>query len=199
MIKNVVFDIGKVLIRWEPLDMCLRFCPDEKTAEKVCASTYLAPRWGELDAGALTIAQAVEESVAELGEKFRPYIWAAYNGFVSLAQPIDGGLALAKKLHAEGYKLFLASNFNERVYALYERLDLGKIFSGYIYSFEEKITKPDPEFFVRLARRYSLTLNECAFIDDRPENVAAAVSVGMLGCVYRDNPDEIYGLIKIEN
>lgn len=196
MIKNVVFDIGKVLIRWEPLEMCMRICPDKETAGKVCDSTYLAPRWGGLDAGALTVAQAIEESVAELGEKFRPYITAAYNDFVSLAQPIEEGLALAKKLHSEGYKLYLASNFNERVYALYERLNLGDIFSGYIYSFEEKIIKPDPEFFVRLAKRYSLKLDECAFIDDRPENVAAAVSVGMLGCVYRDNPDEIYGIIK---
>jgi len=196
MIKNVIFDIGKVLIRWEPLDMCISFCPDKAIAEKVCASTYLANRWWKLDAGSLTIAEAVEESVAEIGEAYRPYIVAAYNNFVFLAEVIEEGLSLAKKFKKDGYNLYLASNFNENVYALADRLKLNEIFSGHIFSFEEKIVKPNPEFYVRLAKRYSLNLSECAFIDDKEENVNSARLLGIAGFVYCDNADEIYSSIK---
>lgn len=196
MIKNIIFDIGKVLIRWEPTNMCLSFCPDRATAERVCSSTYLAKRWAGLDAGDLNIAQAIEESVGELGEAYRKYITAAYNSFVFLAEVIDDGLSLAKRFKAERYTLYLASNFNENVYPLAERLRLNDIFSGHIFSFEEKITKPNPEFFVRLAKRYSLNLKECAFIDDNADNVKSACSLGIAGFVYCGNADEIYGKIK---
>jgi len=199
MIKNVIFDIGKVLIRWEPYDMCAKFCPDKATADKVCASTYLSPKWAELDAGTIDIPSAISLSVSELGEEYRGYIQTAYNDFIYLADVIEEGLLLARRLKAEGYTLYLASNFNQKVYQLAARLSLFELFSGYIFSFEEKIVKPDPEFFRRLCKRYSLEASECAFIDDLPKNVAGACSVGINGFVYDSNAEQIYSAITNKN
>lgn len=196
MIKNVIFDIGNVLIRWEPLKMCEEICRDEDTAEKLCRSTYLSDKWPMLDAGTLDISSAIELSVKELGEEYRGYIAAAYNDFVSLAPEHADGMNLARRLKEEGYNLYLASNFNERVYALAKRLSLFDLFSGYIFSFEEKIMKPNPEFFVRLCNRYGLKYEECAFIDDLPQNVDGARSLGIRGFVYTSNAEEIYKFIK---
>lgn len=196
MIKNVIFDIGNVLIRWEPLKMCETICPDEAAAKKLCDSTYLSSKWQMLDAGTLDVASAIELSVEELGEEYRGYIERAYNDFVLLAAENPDGMNLARKLKEEGYTLYLASNFNERVYALAERLSLFKMCSGHIFSFEEKIVKPAPEFFARLCDRYNLKYEECAFVDDLPQNVSGAKSLGIRGFVYADNADEIYKEIK---
>lgn len=195
MIKNVIFDIGRVLIFWRPEKMCEKICPDVNTAEKVCAATYLSPLWPKLDAGEISVAEAVEVSVKEMGEEYRGYIVRAYNDFTYLADVIPEGINLAKRLKKEGYNLYLASNFNERVYDLAKRLSLFDIFSGYIFSFEEKIVKPNPEFFVRLCKRYSLSYEECAFIDDLPANVEGARSLGITGFVYSDNAEGIYNEI----
>ncbi len=196
MIRNCIFDIGKVLIYWTPQEMVKSFCPDEVSAELVLENTYLHPIWQKLDAGEMSIPEAIKETSNALSGEYGELVRTAYEDFTDRCEVIEESFKLVKKLKEEGYKLYLASNFNERVYSLAERLKLFSLFDGYIFSFEEKIVKPKEEFFERLLKRYSLKAEECVFIDDLPSNVLGAKKAGIRGVVFENNQEAIYNFIK---
>ena len=194
MIKNVLFDIGKVLIRWEPLALARSFCPDLETAEKVARATYLDETWQELDKGTYSVAEVIDIVCGRQPETLHPYIRQAYR-FGEFADILTETTELAKKLKKEGYELYFASNFSEKVYGVIERLGIGELFSGHAFSFEEKLVKPSAAFFERLLQKYGLRAEECVFLDDMPQNIAGAKSVGIHGFLYEENPDQAYAYI----
>lgn len=195
MIKNVLFDIGNVIIRWDSLSVARKIFRDEETAKAICALTYDGDYWQDLDAGKYTVDEVIAMLEAEAPEKLRGDIRRAYDypQYVDIDRDTE---ELIKRLKGEGYSLYFASNFSERVYDVVERFRLNDYFSGHVFSFEEKTLKPSPEFFKILCKRYRLQPEECVFIDDLPQNVAGAESIGIHGFVFKDNQEEAYRFIK---
>lgn len=135
-------------------------------------------------------------TVKDLGEEYRGLVSAAYNDFTSYVSLIDDTYALIKNLHKEGYNLYLASNFSEKVYDVVKRFSLDKFFKGHVFSYEEKVVKPSVGFFDIMLKRYSLVPDECVFIDDLKENVEGAEKRGIHGFVFKNNQKEAYEFIK---
>lgn len=180
MIKNVIFDIGAVLIAFDWDAYMHRLFPDdEQTRRHVTDATWHNPDWNALDRGAIPF----EDAVAQFVENDPAYADAIRLSIMRLGEAPEKqpyAIPWVKELKARGLHVFYLSNYFE--YLMQEApqvLDFIPHMDGGIFSCHEKITKPEPELYLRLLRRYGLNADECVFIDDSPRNVEAAEKLGI--------------------
>ena len=94
-----------------------------------------------------------------------------------------------RKLHVEGLRVYCLSNWSDMIWqGCHEEISFLSETDGYILSWREKMAKPDPAIYRLLMDRYGLRAEECVYIDDREENVAAAEALGMCGIVFQNQP-----------
>ena len=188
--KAVVFDLGGVLIDWDPRYLYRKLLADEAAVEEFLA-TVCTPEWNaELDRG-----RPFAEGVAELGER-HPEHAAAIAAYHErwpemLAGDLPGSVAVLADLRAGGVPLYALTNWSAETFAItrgrFEWLDW---FDGLLVSGEERMTKPDPAFFRLLLDRFGLDPGATVFVDDSEANVAAARELG-IDAVRFTGPDQL--------
>ena len=189
MIRNIVFDMGMVLLRYEPLIACLRYAQgDREKALRLKAAIFDSPDWIKLDGGDLTeeglapLAQARLEDEAE--RALVPKLLSDWH--LDTLYPLAGMEQLVADLHDRGYRLYILSNAGHRFRTYEYKLPHPEYLSGILVSAEERMIKPDPRIFLRLCDKFSLKPEECLFIDDSAANVQGAESTGMTGYCFAD-------------
>ena len=189
MIKNIVFDIGNVLTDFRYRGFLQDKGLDEAMIDRVERCTVDTPYWHEFDRCAISYDQVVENFASldpEIGELLRT-IFADLHGMVT---PRDYAIPWIEKIKAAGYKVYYLSNFSEKAYnECRDALEFDKYCDGGIYSFTERLVKPDPAFFNLLLDRYGLKASECVFFDDTERNVKAAAECGFNAFVFT-TPDK---------
>lgn len=187
MIKNIIFDVGMVLVdfRWRGLMQDLGF--SEETIEKLGKELVMSPMWNELDLGIKPEEEVIENMRRKLPgyEKETKLFFDHLEDIVESYPYAKGWIAALKE---RGYQVYLLSNYPKSLFTLHtktkftflEPLD-GKVVSGFV-----KMAKPDEKIYQLLLETYGLKPKECVFIDDRAENIAAAKAVGMEGIVFID-------------
>jgi 2-haloacid dehalogenase len=176
---TVVFDIGNVLIPWDPRRLFRKLLPDDAAIERFMVETdFLAWNLAH-DAG-----QPFAEGIARHGQLF-PHYRHLFQAFFerweeTLGEPIAGTLALARELRAAGYRTLALTNFSAETFARALRLHphLGE-FEGIVVSGHERLLKPDPAIYLRLCERFHVEPARAVFIDDSLPNVEGARSIGM--------------------
>jgi 2-haloacid dehalogenase len=184
----VAFDLGAVLIDWDPRYLYRSLLPDDAAVDAFLSEVGFA-EWNEaLDAGG-DWDEAVERLAGrhparrELIEAFRDR-WEE-----TLGRPIEPVVEVVRELVDHGVRTFALSNWSDRTYAIARpRFPFLGWFEGVIVSGEVGVTKPDPRIYRTLLERYGLDPARTVFIDDRRENVAAAERVGIQGLLYVDPP-----------
>ena len=189
MIKNIVFDIGNVLTDFRYRGFLQDKGLDEAMIDRVERCTVDTPYWHEFDRCAISYDQVVENFASldpEIGELLRT-IFADLHGMVT---PRDYAIPWIEKIKAAGYKVYYLSNFSEKAYnECRDALEFDSHCDGGIYSFTERLVKPDPAFFNLLLDRYGLKASECVFFDDTERNVKAAAECGFNAFVFT-TPDK---------
>ena len=184
--KNVVFDIGCVLLTFEPETYLPLTVPADLAQRLDWHLLYDSPMWVALDAGAVTEEEVARDTARRYGdESVWPLILPAIQRFPEFMRPMPA-VELIPQLHAQGKKVFALSNYGLEPFARTEKR-FSAIFSqmdGMVISSREKISKPEPAIYQLLCSRYGLKPEECVFIDDRPVNAEAARRVGMQAIVY---------------
>ncbi len=184
--KNVVFDIGCVLLTFEPETYLPLTVPAELAQRLDWHLLYDSPKWVALDAGTVTEEEVARDTARRYGdESVWPLILPAIQRFPEFMRPMPA-VELIPQLHAQGKKVFALSNYGLEPFARTEKR-FSAIFSqmdGMVISSREKISKPEPAIYQLLCCRYGLKPEECVFIDDRPVNAEAARRVGMQAIVY---------------
>lgn len=184
-IKNVVFDVGMVLI-----DFCWeKHCRNLGFGDEVIAAFDVnmirSGYWDMLDAGSITTQDAIDKFMEVMPQykKELEQFWTTQEGFV---EEYTYSAPLVRELKEKGYNVYLLSNYPLDMYKLHwPAFEFYKIVDGYVVSAPEKIKKPDPAIYNLLCERYGLKAAECMFIDDRQENVDAAIQVGMDAALFR--------------
>jgi len=185
-ITTIVFDIGNVLIEWDPRHLYRRIfaTPDEieHFLSTVCTSAWNL----EIDRG-----RPFAEAVAELVGRFPEHETAirAFDERWAEMVPglIPGTLALMERLEARGAPLYAITNFSAEKFAEARlRFPFLDRFRGVIVSAHERLLKPDRAIFELLLSRYELKAEECLFIDDSAANIAGARAVGMTAHHFKD-------------
>ncbi len=188
--SGVVFDLGGVLIDWNPRHLYRKMLPEEAAVERFLAEVC-SPAWNlEQDRG-----RSWEEAIARLTREHpdKAELIAAYRGrwLEMLGGPIDGTVEILAELRAQEVPLFALTNWSAETYPLaLELYDFLGWFEAVVVSGRERLVKPDPAIFRLLCERHGLSPEALVFIDDNPKNAAAAAALGMEG-IHFTSPEAL--------
>jgi 2-haloacid dehalogenase len=182
----VVFDLGGVLIDWNPRYLYRKLFDDEAAMESFLADV-VSPEWnGQQDSGR-TWAEAVDVLTREHPEQ-RDLIAAYWHRWQeTLGDAIAPTVDVLEELRRTGVRLFALSNWSAETFPVARpRYPFLETFDGIVISGEEKLAKPDPRIFRHLLDRYDLDPAATVFIDDSEANVRAAAAQGMIALRFED-------------
>ena len=181
--KAVVFDIGNVLVRWDPAPAFAEKLGSEDAVRDFLARVDFDARNLRADAGA-SFADLAEE----LTDADDRLLFAAYPSRFALTvtEAIDGSWALIERLRENGLQIHAITNWSAETWpeGIRSHPRLGDVFRSVVVSGEVGMVKPDPAIFRYFCRQSGLAAADCLFIDDKPENCAAAESIGMQAEIF---------------
>lgn len=176
----VVFDLGNVLIQWDPRHLFRKmFGGDDERMEwflrHVCTTA-----WNELHDAGQPFAVGVRNLVAVYPD-YRPYIEAYFARWPEMLHgEVPGTVAILRALHTAGVPLYALSNWSTETFPVAQaQFPFLQWFRGIVLSGEERVIKPDPRIYQILLERYDLVPQQTIFIDDAAKNVEAARARGM--------------------
>jgi 2-haloacid dehalogenase len=180
MINTVIFDLGAVLIDWNPHYLYRKIFQEEAEMlhflENICTS-----EWNEEQDAGRSLQEATELLVAKHPEH-EEYIRAFYSRWEEmLGDAIEGTVEIFKELKdSKRYKIYALTNWSAETFPIaQERFEFLKWFDGIVMSGEEKNRKPFPSFYQLLLDRYQVKPEEAIFIDDNLRNIKAAEQIGI--------------------
>jgi len=199
MIRNLVFDLGNVLLSWNPGDYLIKSGFSEERTKLILDTVFKSSEWLSLDNGDISKDEAIERMASGSSLK-RAEISSLFDLCIDILYPITSNVKLLPALKKRGYRLYYLSNYPIDFFlATKSRYSFFDFFDGGIISAEVRFSKPDPEIYNILLGRYGLNAGESLFIDDIYENVEAAISVGMKGLFTGGNHNIASALCKIIN
>lgn len=186
--KNILFDMGNVLITYNPEWVIRRYTEDEELIREVKNIVFNSQEWFLLDAGLIEEEKAERNWMERLSsDKARELAhlsfqnWHLYNMKV-----IPGTAEMIRAVKENGKEIYLLSNASMRLLSIYkEVIPAVECFSGIFYSAAHKCVKPQDIIYERFLKEYSLNPSDCFFIDDLEENISAAKAVGISGAVMK--------------
>lgn len=186
MIKNLIFDFGKVLVDYDFESFFKRYIPNAERCQAVTSILYNERVQQILDREDKPFDELMEEIIGN-NKEYEPeirYFMAHYPDVVK--GEMEGMSDLLKQLKSEGYKFYGLTNWCNKVHQTMAQYEIFQLLDGYIISSEEKVIKPEPEIYHRLFNKYNLKPEECIFADDRVENIVGGRNVGMDGIIFVD-------------
>ncbi len=186
MIKNVVFDVGGVLVRWEPQKVIANVFPESLFSEALTRKFFQSKTTYNLNLGKLTEQEAIPLYRDELKVDEERLIYLIQALKESLL-PVEGSFSLLEQLHQAGIPLYcITDNVKEIVTYLHQQYDFLTKFKHVVVSADIGIMKPDKGIYEHLLAENRLIAEECVFIDDVLVNVEGARRVGMQGFQFTD-------------
>lgn len=179
-VKNVIFDIGKVLvgIRLEEFARDL-FGGDTAAWDRVHGAVWNSGLWTELDRGIIPEDEVLRRMVA-CDPDMKDGIYKVWDRAGEIAYRTDHAVPWITAIKKSGYRTYFLSNYSHlMMYTNPHALDFLRLMDGGIFSCNVKRIKPDPEIYRILLEQYQLDPGECLFIDDKEENTEAAQGVGI--------------------
>jgi len=190
MIRNIIFDLGNVLISFIPSEYLKNKNYPPNIRNTIINDIFHSEEWKKLDNGDITVSEAIDTISVKSALK-REEIALVFNLRAEIMFPLDDNVRLLPELKKQGFRLYYLSNFPLDTF---EEIKSGyyffKYFDGGIISSEVKLSKPDIRIYKFLLDQFGLIPEECLYIDDMEENVRASEIAGMSGLLT-------YGAVKI--
>lgn len=185
MISSIVFDMGGVLIRWNPEDMLRQYELSRQDMEILNRELFKSVEWIQQDRGILSEEELARLVCARIPERLhQPVKTLVYGWHRRHLSPMPGMAELVRELKEAGYHIYLLSNASLALREYFPRIPGSECFEKLLVSAEEKVLKPSHEIFERLYEKFGLNPGQCWFIDDSPQNVEGAIQTGMGGSVF---------------
>lgn len=179
-VKNVIFDIGNVVLEWQP-EHILRSVFSVSNMEAMMAKTFLSREWQAYDQGLLSTKELKEQMALNVDCSITAIEALLQNVAIAL-RPIPEMVALIAQLKELGYNVYALSNMPNSIFqSLFEEHKFWHLFDDIIISSHVKLAKPDPEIYQFFLDKHSLDAASCIFLDDNKINVAVAKSLGIHG------------------
>ena len=189
-IDTVVFDLGGVLIDWDPRHLYRQLFSDPEEME-VFLRDVVSPDWNNEQDSGRTWAEATAllmEQHPQHEDMIRAYVdrWSDM-----LAGPIEGTVAILAEVRDAGCRIYALTNWSAETFprarGLFPFLDW---FEGIVVSGDERIRKPDPEIWRRTIERFQLDPATTVYIDDMPRNAEVAASLGFRAVRF-ESPEQL--------
>jgi 2-haloacid dehalogenase len=190
-IDTIIFDLGGVLIDWNPRYVYRKIFKTEQEVDWFLENVTTS-EWNENQDAGYPLHKATEELIAKHPE-WEPEIKAYYGRWLEmLGDSIHETVNILQGLKKTGrYKLYALTNWSAETFPhALERFEFFKLFDGVLVSGEEKMRKPFPEFYRRLLNKFKVEPSQALFIDDSLRNVKAAEEVGINSIVFQ-SPEKL--------
>ena len=197
MIRNIVFDMGNVLIVFDPqcfMDAEGITCKEDR--QLVMRELFHNTEWAQMDLGVLTEDTAEPLILERIPERLKEKVKHLLHHWWQNRTCIEGMEDLLRELREAGYRLFLLSNASVSQHEYWPQFPISRLFDGKMISCDLGIVKPNPEIYRRFTGEYRLKPDECLFIDDLPANVAGAISCGWQGIVFQGSAEDLKARMK---
>lgn len=190
MVKNVIFDMGNVVLQFVPQDATRYFIDDPQIEKEVLSSVFFSQEWLLLDIGLITEEEALARMLERLDTDTKKELAnRCFEEWHTLClHPIEKMRGFMKKRKEEGYGIYILSNASLRLpkHAA-QIIPYWEMYDGAVFSAEIQYMKPQKEMYEILFSKYGLQPEECFFIDDKACNIAAGEALGMPGHVFDGN------------
>lgn len=184
MIKNIIFDMGNVLLEFEPHDIMSHFVIKPEYWDILKKEIFGCGEWKMADKGTITDEEMKKRVLSRLPECMHETavtILAHWHEHMPVVRETE---ELVKELKQADYKIYLLSNASTRFYVYKSRIPALRYFDGMLISADVKMVKPNRDIYERLFEAFALTPSECLFVDDMQVNIDGAASCGMIGYRY---------------
>lgn len=186
MIRNIIFDMGNVLIHWRPEAFVERMGVPEEDRPQLLSEVFGRTEWVQLDGGLISFEDAAASMCRRLPERLHAAVRElVFEWWKRPLFPVEGMAGLIREIKALGYGVYLLSNASVDLPKYFDRIPGSEFFDGRIVSAEWKLLKPQPEIYRVLLREYGLKAEECFFVDDLSANIEAAAREGISGTVFQ--------------
>ncbi|RAP25010.1 hypothetical protein DID73_00465 [Candidatus Marinamargulisbacteria bacterium SCGC AG-343-K17] len=185
MIKNIVFDIGNVLFGYDPTYILQQLLPENRFHDEYLTHFINSKLWQDLDRGSLDESSLVDLLMTKIPDpNLEDNLQLIIQNFIYHLHLINESRELFLTLKRI-YPIYLLSNFQAVPYSKLREINPFLYQAdGAIISAHHQLMKPEPEIYHKLLDKYRLIPEETVFIDDLPENIAAAKTIGMHGIVF---------------
>ena len=181
--KNIIFDFGNVVGSFDA-DYILNHYADNNEDFQILADAIFH-NWPALDAGTVDYDQVAAETIAILPNRLKETARDFYDNWFQYVNPLPDTWDFIHELKAAGYSIYLLSNASTRFAEVAKQYySILNVFDGIVFSAPLKLAKPDPAIYRYLFDTYQLKPEECFFLDDLAENIAAGQALGMNGLVF---------------
>ena len=183
MIKNIIFDLGNVIINYNQKKIINNFTEKEEEIKYIYDEIFHAPEWTLMDLGDITNDEAIEIINKRNEFKYEKLTQEFLHEWYK-KQPINRDIVeIAKILKNNGYNLFVLSNMANQTYEYFKNDEFFSLCTGIVISAHEHVKKPDEKVYRLLLDRYNLNAEECLFIDDDDsgKNYETANKIGIKG------------------
>ena len=187
MIRNILFDMGNVLIYFDRNLFMDRLGISAEDKKLLMREVFLSVEWVRMDRGSMTEPEAVESVCRRLPQRLHDAAGKLVGMWDRPILPIPGMYELIEELKEKGYGIYLLSNASHRQHEYWPRIEASRFFDGTLISSDEGVIKPQPEIYRLILERFSLKAEECFFIDDVPANIEGAFYCGIPGAVFHDD------------
>ena len=198
MIRNIVFDMGQVLLRFLPDLFIERLGVEGEDKGLLKREVFQSLEWARMDRGSLTDAEAAQIICRRVPERLHDAVHKLVAMWDRPILAVEGTEELIRELKEKGYGIYLLSNASYRQHDYWPKLPASRYFDGTLVSADVKLVKPQPEIYRLLCETFSLVPDECVFIDDAINNAEGAFLCGMHPIVFHNDVDELRARLREE-
>lgn len=185
MIRNILFDMGQVLIRWEPPLFVSRLGLGAEDGTLLLREVFQSADWVMMDRGSVSQEDFLARVRTRLPERLHAAAEELTLRWDNPPLQVEGMEALVKELTEQGYGVYLLSNAGMRHHEYWPKFPVSRYFTDRVFiSSDHLLLKPEPAFYEKALETFSLDRGACVFIDDSPGNVEAAMRVGLDAIVF---------------
>lgn len=192
MIKNIIFDIGGVLVEFSPENILRKMGLPETEVLEIAKTTSLSPHWKELDRGVMSKEEVFELMLSETKEEYKADARRfLYDEVLSTVKSFDYSEEWLRELKSRGYNIYLLTNYPDWMFDYHwtNTFTFTKSVDGKVVSAVVKQIKPDEEIYTTLLKKYNLIPEESVFIDDKAENIQTAKALKINGIQFTNIND----------
>ncbi len=187
MVKNIVFDLGNVLLDFNSDEIIADHIQDKKLHQLISENIFKSKEWILLDRGEITAQEATQRFIKKMPENEK-LIKEIMDNWKDYLIPIDENVEVLNNIAKKPINLYVLSNFHKEAFeVVYEKYDFFNHFDGMIISYREKTIKPEKEIYEKLINRYNLNPDLTLLIDDSEKNIDAAKKLGFKTIHFNDN------------
>jgi len=198
MIKNIIFDCGRVIMQYDERYISSFFTDNVEDAELLATVAMHRKYWNAFDEGTLTESVYLERVKKELPERLHASVERLAREWTSHMPPVEGIPEVIEEIKASGKGLYLLSNFNQRLRGELHLAPSLLLFDGLVISGEVGMVKPNENIYRYLLDTYKLDPAEGIFIDDRPDNIEAGEKLGIKGYLFDGDAEKLRAYLKEE-